>query len=324
MGSLKVAAVLAMMPMARPIIIDTDPGKDDALAILMALASPELDVRALTAVAGNIPLATGAANARRLLELAKRPEVPVYAGADAPLRRPLVTAAPHHGADGLGGVSLPEPKLVLQSAHAVDFIVEAVRRSSEPVTLCPIGPLTNIALAFERAPDIVAKVAEVVLMGGAFRSGGNTTPVAEYNIWCDPDAAAAVFASAARIVMIPLDATLQVVASPERCARVAALGTPVAAAAAQFLAYGKESTLQRGLVGPAAHDPCVIAYLLKPELFGGRQCHVAVEAASDLTRGTTVVDWWGRGDGRKNTRVITDVDADGFFDLLTRRLATYR
>lgn len=309
--------------MARPIIIDTDPGVDDAVAILLALASPELRVLGLTVVAGNVGCEVGATNARRVLALAGRTDVAVHAGADRPLKRPLVTAAHYHGADGLGGVSLPEPGEALASADAVDFIVDTLRRSREPVTLCPIGPLTNIALAVARAPDIVPVIAEIVLMGGSWRAGGNVTPAAEFNIWCDPDAAAMVFAAGAPIVMMPLDATLQLPATKARCAGIAALGSPASQAAARFLAHGHDPALKRGLAGPPAHDPAVIAYLLRPGLFDGKAAYVAVEAASDLTRGATVVDWWGRTGAPANARVIANADADGFFDLLTQRLENY-
>jgi purine nucleosidase len=310
--------------MPRPIIIDTDPGVDDAVAILLALAAPELDVRGLTVVAGNVELPVAAANARRILELAGRLDVPVHAGAAGPLRRPLVTATHFHGADGLGGLMLPEPTMALAEAHAVDFIIDTLRGADEPVTLCPLGPLTNIALALARAPDIVGRIAEIVLMGGSWRAGGNTTPAAEFNIWCDPDAAAAVFAAGAPIVMLPLDATINVPASPARCQRVAALGTPVAKAAAYLLAHGHDRAITRSLAGPPAHDPTVIAYLIEPGLFGGKACHVAVETESELTRGVTVVDWWNRMGAAANARVIAAADADGFYELLTKRLGRYK
>lgn len=277
----------------------------------------------LTVVAGNVECDVGAANARCILTLAGRADVPVHAGADRPLKRPLVTAAHYHGADGLGGVNLSKPGAALASVGAVDFIIDTLRRSLEPVTLCPIGPLTNIALAVTRAPDIVPAIAEIVLMGGSWRAGGNVTPAAEYNIWCDPDAAAAVFAAGAPVVMMPLDVTLQLPATAERCARIAALGSPAAKAAARFLAHGHDPALKRGLAGPPAHDPAVIAYLLQPDLFDGKAAHVAVEAASDLTRGVTVVDWWGRMGAPANARVIAGADAEGFFALLTRCLGHY-
>jgi purine nucleosidase len=309
--------------MARPIIIDTDPGVDDAVAILLALASPELRVLGLTVVAGNVERDIGVANARRVLTLAGRTELPVHSGADRPLKRPLITAVHYHGADGLGGVSLPESGAALASTDAVAFIVETLRRSREPVTLCPIGPLTNIALALTRAPDIVPAIAEIVLMGGSWRAGGNVTPAAEFNIWCDPDAAATVFSAGAPIAMMPLDATLQLPATAARCARIAALGSSVARTAARLLGHGHDPALKRGLAGPPAHDPAVIAYLLQPGLFDGKAVHVAVEVESDLTRGATVVDWWGRLGAPANARVIAGVNADGFFDLLTQRLGRY-
>ena len=198
------------MTRARKIIIDSDPGQDDAVAILLALASPEeIEVLGVTAVAGNVPLPLTQKNARTIVELSGRP-VPVFAGCDAPLRRRLVTAEHVHGKTGLDGIPLPEPTLPLHPQHGVDFIVETLRREAPgTVTLCPLGPLTNIAAAFQRAPDIVPRVAEIVLMGGAYFEVGNITPAAEFNIYVDPEAAEIVFKSGVPLVMCGLDVTMQ-------------------------------------------------------------------------------------------------------------------
>lgn len=309
--------------MPRQIIIDTDPGQDDAVAILLALASPELDVLGVTAVAGNVPLSLTEANARKICELAGRPDTPVFAGADAPLRRPLVTAEHVHGKTGLDGADLPEPTMPLQDAHAVDFIVETVRAApAGSITLCPLGPLTNIAAALTKAPDIAPKVKEIVLMGGGYFEQGNVTPAAEFNIYVDPEAAALVLAAGAPVVMIPLDCTHQALTTRARVDAFRALGSPVGEAVAGLTDFFERfDKAKYGSDGAPLHDPCVIAYLLRPALFAGRRVNVEVELESPLTLGATVVDWWGVTDRPANATFIRDVDADGFFALLTERLA---
>ena len=211
--------------MARKIIIDTDPGQDDAVAILLALASPELEVLGLTAVAGNVPLALTQKNARIVCELAGRTDIPVFAGADAPLGRTLVTAEHVHGKTGLDGPPLPDPTMTLQDGHAVDFLIDQLRAHPDgEVTLVPVGPLTNIAMAFQKAPDIIGKVAEIVLMGGAYFEVGNITPAAEFNIYVDPEAADIVFKSGVPLVVMPLDVTHKALTSRARVDAFAALG----------------------------------------------------------------------------------------------------
>ncbi len=310
--------------MARRIIIDTDPGQDDAVAILLALASPEaLEVLGITCVAGNVPLALTSKNARKVCELAGRVDVPVFAGCDAPLARPLVTAEHVHGKTGLDGVELPAPAMPLQPAHAVDFIIETLRR--EPpgtVTLCPLGPLTNIATAFRRAPDIAGRVAEIVLMGGAYFEVGNITPAAEFNIYVDPEAADIVFRSGATIVVMPLDVTHRALVTPARVRAFAEIGTRVGEVVASWTRFFERFDVAKyGTQGAPLHDPTVIAYLLRPALFRGRHINVEIETGSELTRGMTVADWWGVTDRPANARFMGDIDADGFFALLTERLA---
>jgi purine nucleosidase len=310
------------MPIPRRIIIDTDPGQDDAVAILLALGSPELEVVGITAVAGNVPLALTEKNARKICELAGRPDIKVYPGAVRPLVRRPVTAEHVHGKTGLDGPSLSEPTMPLQEQHAVDFIVETVmNEESGSITLCPLGPLTNIALALNREPRIAPRIREIVLMGGGFFEGGNVTPTAEFNIYVDPHAADVVFRSGIPIVVMPLDVTHKALTTAKRVQAFRALGSKVGEAAAALLDFFERFDEEKyGTDGGPLHDPCVIAYLLRPELFNGRQCNVAVEIASELTMGMTVVDWWGVTDRPKNALVMRDIDADGFFALLTERL----
>ena len=309
---------------ARKIIIDTDPGQDDAVAILLALASPELEVVGITAVAGNVPLALTEKNARKICELAGRPETLVFAGADRPLERKLVTAEHVHGKTGLDGPDLPEPEMPLQDKNAVDFIVETLMAAAPgEITLCPLGPLTNIALAMRQEPAIVPRIREIVLMGGGFFEGGNITPTAEFNIYVDPEAADIVFRSGVPITMMPLDVTHKALTSRVRVDAFRALGTRTGEATAQLLDFFERFDEEKyGTDGGPLHDPCVIAWLIKPELFSGRDCNVEVELQSELTLGMTVVDWWRVTDRPKNAFVVRDIDADGFFGLLTERLAT--
>ena len=308
----------------RKIIIDTDPGQDDAVAILLALASPEqIEVLGITCVAGNVPLALTARNARMVCELAGRPDIPVFAGCDRPLGRALVTAEHVHGKTGLDGPSLPEPHMPLQSQHAVDFIIDTVR-SNPPgtITLCPLGPLTNIATALARAPDIAPRLQEIVLMGGAYFEVGNITPAAEFNIYVDPQAAQAVFAAGVPLVVMPLDVTHKALVTAERNAAFRNLGTPVGIAVAQMTEFFERYDREKyGSLGAPLHDPCVTAYLLAPHLFSGRYVNVEIETTSELTMGMTVADWWRVTDRPANATFMGQIDADGFFALLTQRLA---
>ncbi|GLR50521.1 nucleoside hydrolase [Shinella yambaruensis] len=306
----------------RKIIIDTDPGQDDAAAIMLALGSPELDILGITTVAGNVPLARTSCNARIILEFCSRTDVKVYAGADRPIARPLVTAEHVHGKTGLDGPELHEPQMPLEARHAVDFIIETLRREpAGTVTLCTLGPLTNIATALEKAPDIAGRVRELVMMGGGFFEGGNITPAAEFNIYVDPEAAAAVFKSGIPIVMMPLDVTHKVLTLKSRVASLREIGSRPAKALVEMLDFFERFDVEKyGSDGGPLHDPTVIAYLLKPELFSGRDCNVEIETTSPLTVGMTVVDWWQVTGRKHNARVMKDVDADGFFALLAERV----
>lgn len=308
----------------RKIIIDTDPGQDDAFAILLAMGSPEdIELLGIVAVAGNVPLALTQKNTRMICELAGKPQTRVFAGCDRPLSRNLVTAEHVHGKTGMDGPVLPDPTMPLQEQHGVDFIIETLRREEAgTVTLCPLGPLTNIAQAFLKAPDIIAKVQEIVLMGGAYFEVGNITPAAEFNIYVDPEAAEIVFKSGVPLVVMPLDVTHKVLTTRARVAAFRGLGTEVGRVAAEWAEFFERFDKEKyGSDGGPLHDPTVVAYVIRPELFKGRRINVEIETKSELTLGMTVADWWGVTDRAPNALFVGDVDAQGFFDLLTERLA---
>ena len=309
---------------ARKIIIDTDPGQDDAVAILLALASPaEIAVLGITAVAGNVPLPLTEKNARIVCELAGRPDIKVFAGCDAPLSRPLVTAEHVHGKTGLDGPQMADPTMPLQDQHAVDFIIDTLRHEpSGTVTLVPIGPLTNIATAFQRAPDIIPRVQEIVLMGGAYFAVGNITPAAEFNIYVDPEAAKIVFDAGVPLVVMPLDVTHKALTTRARIDAFRAMGTQVGDMVAAWTDFFERFDMEKyGSEGAPLHDPCTIAYLIDPSLFTGRLINVEIETGSELTLGMTVADWWGITDRPKNALFIGDIDAERFYALLAERLA---
>lgn len=305
----------------RKIIIDTDPGQDDAIAILTALGSPdELEILGITTVGGNVPLELTTKNALIMVELAGRAEVPVVAGHLGPKGRPLVTAEYVHGETGIDGANRPDPTLAPRPGFAVDFIIEQLE-ANDAVTLCPLGPLTNVADVLEQRPDLADKVEQIVLMGGGHFEGGNVTPVAEFNIFVDPPAAATVFTSGIDIVMMPLDVTHRARTSPARIAAFRDQGTPATTSAANMLSFAERFDIERyGTAGGPLHDPCVIAYLIEPDIFTGRRCNVEIETESDLTMGATVVDWWEATDRPKNAFVVGDLDADRFYALLAERI----
>ena len=306
------------------IIIDTDPGQDDAVAILLALATPGIEVLGLTCVAGNVPLPLTVRNARVVCELAGRRDIRVFAGCDAPLMRRLVTAEHVHGKTGLDGVVLPEPTMPVDEMHAVDFIIHTLRRHpAGTVTLCPLGPLTNIATAFTRAPDIVGRVKSVVLMGGGYFEGGNITPAAEFNIYVDPEAADIVFRSGADLAVMPLDVTHKALTSRDWVEKVRALG-PVGAAVASWTDFFERFDVAKyGSQGAPLHDPCVIAWLIRPDLFQGRRINVMIETKGEFTLGATVADWWGVSGRDPNATFMGSVDRDGFYALLTESIARF-
>lgn len=311
--------------MTRKIIIDTDPGQDDAVAILLALASPELQVLGITCVAGNVPLALTAVNALKVCELAGRSDIRVFAGCDRPMARELVTAEHVHGKTGLDGIELPPPTMPLQPGHAVDFLIDTLRsEAAGSVTLVPIGPLTNIATAMQRAPDIIPRIAEIVLMGGAYFEVGNITPAAEFNIYVDPQAARIVFGAGVPLVVMPLDVTHQALTTRERVDAFRALPNRVGPVVASWTDFFERFDKEKyGSLGAPLHDPCTIAWLLQPDLFRGRLVNVEIETEGRFTTGMTVADWWRVSGRSPNAWFMREIDAPGFFALLTQRLARY-
>ncbi|SFI23188.1 nucleoside hydrolase [Jannaschia pohangensis] len=308
--------------MTQSIIIDTDPGQDDAVAILLALASPEVRVLGITTVAGNVPLGLTTRNARVVCELAGRPDVAVHAGCDRPMARDLVTAEHVHGNTGLDGADLPDPTMPVADGHAVDFIIDTLRAEPErSVILCPLGPLTNIATAISRAPDIAGRIQRIVLMGGAYFQVGNITPTAEFNIYVDPEAAKVVFASGVPLTVLPLDVTHKALTTRARNDAFRAAGRVGPAVAGWTGFFERFDMAKYGSEGAPLHDPCVIAWVLRPDLFTGREINVEIEVESPLTRGMTVADWWGVTDRAANALFIGDLDADGYYALLTERIA---
>jgi purine nucleosidase len=307
----------------KPIIIDCDPGQDDAVMLLLALASPaELDVLGISTVAGNVPLALTQRNARIVCELAGRPEIEVYTGCPRPLVRPLITAEEVHGKTGIDGIEIYEPAMPLGDGHGVDFIVDTLMAAGDgEITLVPTGPLTNVAVAMVKEPRILPKIAEIVLMGGALREGGNTQPSAEFNILVDPHAAHVVFGCGRPLVVMGLDVTHQAMTTPEGVAAIGAIPGRVGRAVHDLLkSYDRHDLDKYGAVGGPLHDPLTIAYLLAPGLFTAKHVNVEIEIHSELTMGQTVVDFWAVTDRAPNASWVHRIDADGFFALLTERL----
>jgi purine nucleosidase len=312
--------------MARKIIIDCDPGQDDAVALFLAMASPdELDVLGITAVAGNVPLDLTQRNVRQMCDIAGRADMPIYAGCAQPMVRELLTAEKVHGNTGIDGVDVVDPVTPLHETHAVDFIVETLRAADDDsITLVPTGPLTNIATVLDQAPDVLPKIGQLVIMGGAMREGGNYSPSAEFNILVDPHAADIVFRCGRPITVMGLDVTHQVLTTRERVARIRALDNSVSDAVAGMLGFfERHDSKKYGAEGAPLHDPCTIAWLLAPELFEGKRCNLSVETKSELTMGHTAVDFWHVTNRPHNVDWIYSVDADGFYELLTSRLARF-
>ena len=311
---------------ARPIILDCDPGQDDAVAIFLAISSPdELELLGITAVGGNVPLALTEKNVRMMCDIAGRKDIPVFAGCADPMVRDAITAEYIHGDTGIDGIDVFEPRTPLQDKHAVEFIIDTLRAATgASVTLVPTGPLTNIATAIQQAPEILDHIEEIVIMGGAMREGGNRTPSAEFNIMVDPHAADIVLNCGRPITLLGLDVTHRVLSTAERVARIAALGNAVADATVGMLSFfHRYDTEKYSSQGTPLHDPCTVAYLLQPELFKTKLCNVAVETESELTVGHTAVDFWHVTDRPRNVNWAFDVDAEGFYALLTERLGRF-
>ncbi|UBV41623.1 nucleoside hydrolase [Deinococcus taeanensis] len=310
------------MPAPQPVILDLDPGHDDAVNILLALASPELHVLGLTSVFGNVGLERTTRNALITRELV-RSAVPVYAGADRPLVQERISAEAVHGDSGLDGPHLPEPTRGTEPEHAAHFIIRTVRALPGEVTLVPTGPLTNVALAFRLAPDIVPLVRQVVWMGGSTDTG-NWTPAAEFNALADPHAAHVVFGSGVPLTMIGLNASHQAIAHPARVQLFRALNTPVGAFVADLLAFFAEHHRERyGWEGGALHDPLTVAWLLRPDLFTVQPMHVQIDLTGGPNHGRTVADIWNVTGRPPNAQVMTHVNADAFFALLRDRIASF-
>jgi pyrimidine-specific ribonucleoside hydrolase len=304
-----------------PILLDCDPGHDDAIALLLALASPELDLLGVTTVAGNQTLEKTTANALRVLEFVGREEVPVAAGADRPLARELFIAAYVHGESGLDGPALPEPQGAPVEQHAVDFLAERILGSARPVTLVPVGPLTNIALLLSRYPEAAANVERIVIMGGAVAEG-NVTPAAEFNIYVDPEAAWRVFRGGLPVTMIGLDVThkaLMTDAHADRLRESGDAGRLVAELYDFFIQYHRRTY---GHEGAPIHDAVAVAQVLRPGIVQTLRRNVDVDCESQLCRGRTVVDLWHRTGNEPNADVGVDIDADGFLELLCERISS--
>lgn len=310
--------------MALPIILDCDPGHDDAIAIVLALASPELDVKAITSSAGNQTPEKTLRNVLRMLTLLQRQDIPVAGGARKPLMRELIIADNVHGESGLDGPALPEPDFAPQSCTAVELMAKTLRESPQPVTIVATGPQTNVALLLNSHPELHDKIARIVMMGGAMVLG-NWQPAAEFNIYVDPEAAEIVFQSGIPVVMAGLDVTHRAQIHGLDIERFRQLCNPVATIVAElldfFMEYHKDA--KWGFTGAPLHDPCTIAWLLKPHLFTSVERWVGVETQGKYTQGMTVVDYYFLTGNQPNTTVLLDVDREGFVDLLAERLAFY-
>ena len=300
------------------LIIDCDPGVDDAVALMLAFGSEACELLAITAVGGNVPVVKTARNARILRQIAGREDVPVFMGADRPLRREPAGAGEFHGPEGLGDMVPFEPDAPCADGHAADAIIDLVMaRPARSVALAVLGPLTNLALALRKEPTLAVRLGPVAVMGGARSEGGNITASAEFNIWADPDAAAEVLATGCDVILFGLDATHQVRATEERIAALEAVGTPMAQAAASMMRFSQR--IEREIVGweaPPVHDPCPVAWLLEPALFTLQPCRVSVETDSDLTRGHTAVEFRASVAGSLPHRWAVSADADGVFLLI--------
>tara|TARA_B100001079_G_scaffold34323_1_gene26062 strand:- start:89 stop:1033 length:945 start_codon:yes stop_codon:yes gene_type:complete len=312
------------MNIKKQIILDCDPGQDDAVAMALAMAATdEIEILGITAVAGNVPLNLTQRNARLMCDICQRTDMIVYAGAEKPMAHSLVTAEHVHGKSGLDGIDIVEPITPLQEKHGVDYIIETCLSAADnSITLVPTGPLTNIGLAIHQESNILPKIKEIVLMGGALREGGNITPSAEFNIYVDPEAAQIVLRCGRPIVMMSLDVTHQVLTTRNRVDAIrnldSTVGKPIASLIEFYERYDEE---KYHLDGAPLHDPCTIAYLIKPDLFSLKEVNVEVETGGKFTRGATVVDYWDVTGRLPNVQWAHTVDANGFFELLNNYLS---
>lgn len=308
-----------------PLILDCDPGIDDFIAILMILAAPErFNLLGITVSGGNVPLHHTAQNALKACELAGRQDIQVYAGCPGPLLRPLALQDGVHGETGLKGYDLPTPTMPLQSTHAVDFLIDTIMASPQKVTLATTAPLTNVALAIVREPRILDNVEEIVSMGGSMALG-NITPAAEYNFYADPEAAYILYTCGKKITTVGIDVTHQAATSLEWLSHIKNLRNAVGPAVASLIYAIHEYDSQNfEIEGGALHDPCVIAYLLNPSLFKGQDVHVEIDTSFGMGRGRSIVDWWHKRGLPDNAHVFNEINAKGFYDLLTDLLSRYR
>ncbi|MEL7144193.1 MAG: nucleoside hydrolase [Cyanobacteria bacterium J06573_11] len=307
--------------MTTPIIIDCDPGVDDAIALLLAFGL-NMPIAGITTVAGNVPLSLTYPNARKICQLANRSHIPVLAGCPRPLIKPLATAEEVHGVTGLQGADFPELPPAEPAAHSVDFLIEQLLSAAEPIRIAALGPLTNLAIALIKSPEIAEKIEQLVIMGGAMGQG-NITPAAEFNMYVDPHAAHVVLSANIPTTLITLDVTHQVLTTPARLEKIRSINNPVSQAAAGMLSFYGQSDLARyGLPGGPLHDPCVLAYLYHPELFSTRKVKVAVETTGEHTLGQTIVDWYGKAE-RSHIQMAETVDAEGIYALLIEALSSF-
>ena len=307
-----------------PVLIDVDTGIDDAIALVLALASDKLDVKGITTVAGNVTLDRTTENTLAVVELLKRTDVPVAKGADRPLVRPVHTAPEVHGNTGLGNATLPKATLPLNEKDAVSFMAQVIEESEVPVTLMPVGPLTNIAIFLMSYPHLKPKIKEIVIMGGA-AYGGNVTPSSEFNIYVDPHAAHVVFSSGIKIVMCGLDVTLKAYATQRDIESFANLGNDVGAFCAKTMETYLARYLSNGQPGCALHDAVAVTYLIAPELLGGRNANVQVDIDGEHTFACTVTDFRlrRRNTENENAFVVLDVEREKFIDLLLKAAKSY-
>ena len=309
-----------------PIVIDCDPGIDDTIALLTAFVSPELDILGITPVCGNQPLEHTVRNALQVCELGGRADIPVFPGCFRPLLREPIHGQ-FHGKNGLGNTSLPVPAKTAEPVSAVEFLVTTLSRAAErgePVTICCLGPLTNLAVALRMSPQIAQGIARIVMMGGAYREPGNRTMTAEFNVLADPHAAGIVFSSEIPIVALALDATHQVILKPEHVAQFARVSGRISTELAELMAFWDRNDARRyGSRGGPLHDPLVIAYLLAPHLFETQPARIFVEQESELCMGQTIADWYGKSGQEPNAEIVVKVDSDGVIALLLDRLSRY-
>ncbi|EUC00345.1 Ribosylpyrimidine nucleosidase [Rhizobium sp. CF080] len=309
-----------------PIIVDCDPGIDDTIALLTAFVSPELDILGITPVCGNQPLERTVRNALQICELGRRTDIPVYAGCFRPmLREPIY--GQFHGKTGLGNTVLPEPVKTVEPKSAVDFLIDTLTAAAlekKRITVCCLGPMTNLAVALRMNPQVAEGIERIVMMGGAYREPGNRTMTAEFNVLADPHAAHVVFSSGIPIVALALDATHQVMLKPEHVAEFSNVSGRISQTLAELMAFWDRNDVRRyGSRGGPLHDPLVIAYLLAPHLFTTERARVFVEHESELCMGQTVADWYGKSGLEPNADIVTKVDAEGIIALFLDRLSRY-